>query len=104
MENQLFILLIFILSGYVIGILFDLFRITRKLFKLPNFVTYIEDVLFWILTGIILIFVIYNINGGAVRFYHIIGLLFGVFFYFISISRLIFKIISYFKTKFSHKA
>ena len=58
LENQLFILLIFILSGYVIGILFDLFRITRKLFKLPNFVTYIEDVLFWILTGIILIFVI----------------------------------------------
>ena len=40
--NQLFCLLIFILTGLVIGILFDIFRILRKSFKVPDIITYIK--------------------------------------------------------------
>ena len=41
------------MNGVIIGILFDFFRILRKSFKTPDFVTYIEDVIFWILTGLL---------------------------------------------------
>ena len=41
--NQFYLLCIFMISGLIIGILFDLFRILRKSFKTPDIITYIED-------------------------------------------------------------
>ena len=60
---------IYILCGISIGILFDIFRILRKSFKTPDFVTYIEDAIFGIITGIFLIFIIFIFNNGELRFY-----------------------------------
>ena len=54
--NQGYIFVIFILNGFLIGILFDIFRILRKSFKTKDIVTYIEDILFWIITGIFLLY------------------------------------------------
>ena len=48
--NQGIIFLIFVLNGFVIGFLFDIFRILRKSFKTTDTITCIEDILFWILT------------------------------------------------------
>ena len=48
--NQGIIFLIFVLNGFAIGFLFDIFRILRKAFKTTDTITYIEDILFWILT------------------------------------------------------
>ncbi len=48
--NQSYVFIIFIINGLIIGILFDLFRILRKSFKTTNTITYIEDILFWLLT------------------------------------------------------
>ena len=54
--NQAYLFLIFTINGIVIGILFDIFRILRKSFKTSDTITYIEDILFWILTGLILLY------------------------------------------------
>lgn len=89
--NQLFNLLIFILTGIVIGILFDIFRIIRRSFKTPDFITYIEDVLFWSLTGFILLFTIFTFNNGEIRLYIFIGLLFGLTIYLLTISKYLIK-------------
>ena len=53
--NQAYIFLIFVINGFLIGILFDIFRILRKSFKTKDIITYIEDILFWILTGLLLL-------------------------------------------------
>lgn len=58
--NQAYLFLIFTLNGVFIGLLFDVFRILRKSFKTTNFITYIEDILFWILAGISIIFSMYK--------------------------------------------
>lgn len=87
MINQLNTLLSFFLTGVFIGVLFDTFRVARKSFKTPDIITYIQDVLFWILTGLLLLFTIFTFTNGEVRLYMIISLLFGAFIYFISISR-----------------
>lgn len=50
--NQANLFLIFTINGVIIGLLFDFFRILRKSFNTKDFVTYIEDILFWILTRI----------------------------------------------------
>lgn len=48
--NQGILFIIFTLDGILIGILFDIFRILRKSFKTDDFITYIEDILFWLIS------------------------------------------------------
>ncbi len=63
MNNQAYSFIIFIINGILIGILFDIFRILRKSFKTSDFITCIEDVIFWILTGIISLYFIFCFNN-----------------------------------------
>ena len=83
---------IYILCGIFIGILFDIFRILRKSFKTPDFVTYIEDAIFGIITGIFLIFIIFIFNNGELRFYIFLALLLGNVLYLSTISKYFIKI------------
>ncbi len=87
MVTQINTLLAFFIAGVCIGIIFDFFRIIRKSFKTPDILTYIQDILFWILAGIILLFTIFTFTTGEIRIYMFIFLFFGLFIYFISISR-----------------
>ena len=57
--NQAYLFLIFVINGLLIGLLFDFFRILRLSFKTRDFVTYIEDIIFWIITGIIVLYSIF---------------------------------------------
>ncbi len=90
--NQAYIFMIFIIIGMLIGILFDFFRILRKSIKTKDFITYIEDVLFCVLTGVILLYSIFTFNSGEIRIYIFIGLLFGCLIYMLSISKYFVKI------------
>ncbi len=90
--EQIFNLFIFICTGMVIGIVFDIFRIIRKSFKTPDFVTYIEDILFWILTGFILLFSIFAFNNGELRLYIFLALILGLVIYLLTISKYFIKI------------
>ena len=95
MENQLYIFSIFILSGFLIGILFDVFRIFRKSFNTIDLVTYIEDFVFWIVSGLILLYCIFKFNNGELRLYIFIGVSSGFGIYMLLFSRLFIKISIY---------
>lgn len=104
--NQAYLFLIFILNGIIIGLLFDFFRILRRSFKTNNIITYIEDILFWILTGIILLYSIFTFNNGQIRLYLILGVMIGIISYILTISSILIninvKIIKFIK-KIIHK-
>lgn len=51
-EVQFDIVMYSILSGILIGIMFDLYNIIRGV-KIPKIIIIIEDILFWILTAVI---------------------------------------------------
>lgn len=89
-ETTLF--LIFLLVGIIIGLLFDIFRILRKSFKTPDFITYIEDIGFGILAGVILIFSIIVVNNGELRLFILLGIALGAILYFLTLSKLIIKV------------
>ena len=90
--NQTYLFIVFTIVGIIIGILFDIFRILRKSFKTKDIVTYIEDILFWILTGIIILFSMYRFSNGELRFFMIIGIIMGTLMYMITFSRYVIKI------------
>lgn len=85
--NQLYTLFCFIITGIAIGILFDIFRIFRKSFKTSDIIIYIHDFLFWILTGVILLFSIFTFNNGELRGYIFIGIIFGIILYILIFSK-----------------
>lgn len=95
MQNQVYIFLIFILNGFLIGILFDSFRILRKSFKTANFITNIEDIAFWILSGLLLIYSIFKFTDGNLRFYIFFGILLGYLLYLLIFSKIYIKISVY---------
>ena len=90
--NQAYLFVIFTINGIFIGLLFDFFRILRKSFKTTNFITYIEDILFWVITGISIIFSMYNFSNGELRLFMFIGLTMGITIYMLTISKIIIKI------------
>ncbi len=94
-NNQAVLFLIFSLNGVIIGLIFDFFRILRKSFKTSNLMTSIQDIIFWIITGISVIFFMYNFSDGTIRFYMFLSLLFGFIIYILAISQYIIKIFVY---------
>ena len=91
-QNQAYLFLVFSLTGVAIGILFDFFRILRKSIKTSNLVTYIQDILFWILTGIIVLYSIWYFNNGELRIFVFLGLIIGILIYMTTLSSIIVKI------------
>lgn len=84
--NQAYIFMIFILNGIVIGLLFDCFRVLRRTFKTNNIITYFQDVLFWILTGLILLYSIFTFSNGEIRLYMFLGVMVGCILYMLLLS------------------
>ena len=87
MQNQIYLLCIFTISGFLIGIFFDIFRILRKSFKTSDLVTHIEDFLFWIVTGIYLLFIIFKLSFGQIRIFMFASLIIGFIIYILTISK-----------------
>ena len=85
-QEQVFIL--FFIIGTIIGIIFDFFRVIRKSFKIPDHITFIQDILFFIMAGIIIIYGIIILNSGEIRLFLFLAIFFGMLIYFLTISNL----------------
>lgn len=90
--NQAHLFLIFVFNGILIGLLFDFFRISRKVFNTNDVMTYIEDILFWILAGAIMLYSIFIFNNGELRLFMFLGVILGAFVYMLFVSSYIIKI------------
>ena len=91
-QNQAYLFLVFSLTGVVIGILFDFFRILRRTIKTGNIATYIQDILFWILTGILILYNIWYFNNGEIRVYMFLGIIIGTLIYMSTLSNIFVKL------------
>ena len=89
--EQLFCLIAFTATGIVIGVLFDIFRILRRSFKTADWLTTLQDILFWILAGFVILFSIFKFNNGEIRSYIFIGIALGVLIYMLTLSKYIVK-------------
>jgi len=85
--SQLYSFLFFIGIGILIVLIFDIFRIFRKSFKTSNTITSIEDIIFCLIAGFILLYSIYKFNNGEIRLYIFLGIILGGFVYVITISK-----------------
>lgn len=70
----------------------QIFRVLRKSFRTSDMVTYIEDILFGILTGIFLIIMLFIFNNGQLRFFIFVAIFLGLLLYLLTISKYFIKI------------
>ena len=90
--EQLTSFIYFILTGIVLGIIFDVFRIARRTIKTSDFITNLEDVLFGLIAGVIILITIFKFNNGELRLYIFIGLGIGIILNMLFISKYFIKI------------
>ena len=98
-EDQALIFIVFTFTGILLGILFDFFRVFRRTFNTIDFITYLEDILYWILAGIIVLYNIWFFNNGEIRFFMIIGIIMGAIIYSLLFSPILIKIETMLLTK-----
>ena len=89
--EQLISFIYFIIIGVILSIIFDIFRILRRTMKTSDIVTNIQDILFCIISGIIILLSIFMFNNGELRLYIFIGISIGVILYMIFISKYFIK-------------
>lgn len=81
--------LLFITSieiGIIMGMIFDIIRVTRKIVKVPDFIVQIEDLIYWILCGLVGFYILYVTNYAEIRPFVFIGIVLGAVFYFATFS------------------
>ena len=86
-NSQIGIFLIYLIAGVLICLLYDIFRALRKTVKTPDLVTYIEDTIFWILVAIFLIYLIFVLSSGEIRFFMFIAICLGGIVYYFTLSK-----------------
>lgn len=90
--EQLTNFIYFMITGMILGIVFDIFRILRRSFKTSDIITNIQDIIFGVITGIIILSSIFLFNNGELRLYLFIGIGFGILLYLLLISNYFIKI------------
>lgn len=66
-----------LLCGAVLGFLFDLFRIPRRLYRVGVGWTLVWDLLYFAVAGGLTVYTLFSANAGVLRGYELIALLLG---------------------------
>lgn len=78
-ETKIFI--VFVLLGMLFSLIFDVFRAIRRVKKPNKFSLYIQDILFFLIIGIILIIILIYYMDSGIRLYNIFSIAIGVIIY-----------------------
>lgn len=90
--TQAYLFYVFLLTGILIGLIFDIFRILRKSFKTSDFVTIIQDIIFFIISSSLILYTVFKFNNGEIRSFVLIGLISGICIYLLIFSKIFIKI------------
>lgn len=70
-----------ILWGIILLAVYDMLRIFRRIIRHGKILLSLEDILFWIISGILIFKMMYKQNNGIIRGFAILGMGIGMLFY-----------------------
>lgn len=88
-SDQVIVFLWTTVCGMAVAFIYDLFRIFRKAVKTGDLLTFIQDVLYWIIAAVIMFITIFFSNDGELRGFLFLGALIGVVLYALLFSHII---------------
>ncbi len=82
MSRQVTLFIFSLLSGMTVGVLFDFYRVIRGFEDPGKVITAIQDILFWILTGVLIFLFMMYTNYAYMSFNVLMYNCIGLFLYF----------------------
>lgn len=83
-----------LLLGGVIGVLYDVFRVSRVAFRLSWLLVLLQDILFFLLAALLLWRYFLLQSSGEVRIFAVLGVLLGWVIYFFTLGCLVMRLAS----------
>lgn len=93
LSQQVTVFLSTISCGIITGFIYELFRLSRKLFQTSDFVVFICDTIFWLVSSVLSFATILYFNSGQLRWFLFAGFIIGGVIYFTLLSGIVSKII-----------
>jgi len=94
MSGQAWLFLTTVAAGFIIGLVYDIFRILRKAFRHRQWAVQLEDILFWVAGALLMFYFMLQSNYGEIRFFTIMGAALGMVIYFCSLSLVVMRVAS----------
>lgn len=82
LNGQVLTFVMTIVTGMLLGGLFDCYRALRCRFKPKTFMTWLADLLYWLVATVVMFIALVFSNWGELRFYVFIGVLSGLGLYY----------------------
>lgn len=82
-----------VITGAGVGLIFDLYRVSRGLIRPRWLLTALGDLLFWLLVAVLTYGVLLQVNSGEVRVFVFLGLFIGLFLYYRFVSTLVIRLV-----------
>ena len=92
MSGQAWLFLFTVITGFVIGFIYDIFRILRKTIPHSYLMVQLEDILYWICVSLLMFYFMLHRNYGEIRLFSIAGAALGGVLYFLTLSPVIIKV------------
>lgn len=88
-SSHIYIFVCALICGALISLVFDAFRIFRKMVKTSPLTVAIHDVVFWLLAALMLFGYVFLTNNGELRLFEFAGVFLGAIIYFLTLSKTI---------------
>ncbi|MEK6263940.1 MAG: spore cortex biosynthesis protein YabQ [Clostridium sp.] len=90
--GQVKLIIFGLLAGVITGVCFDIYRLIRGFGNTNKIMTIIQDLLFWVLTSIVVFIFLMYTNEGYINFYVYLCLIIGVYLYLKCLSTVFIKV------------
>jgi spore cortex biosynthesis protein YabQ len=88
-SDQVIVFLWTTVCGMAAAFIYDLFRIFRKAVKTGSLLTFVQDLLYWIIVAVIMSITVFYSNDGEIRGFLFLGAVIGAVLYAMMFSRII---------------
>ncbi len=84
--TQISVLLSTLYCGLFIGLIYEVLRLFRRVFRAGKWLTAFFDMLFWAIAALISALALFIINGGELRLYSVCGFIAGALLFILGVS------------------
>lgn len=89
LSEETTVFLIFVVVGMLFSVIFDVFRAMRKVKKMKNKTIYFQDIIYFLIIGMILLLIIINYMNTELRMYLILAIILGIIIYISIVGNLV---------------
>jgi len=93
LSEETTVFLVFVVMGMLFSVVFDLFRAVRKVRKLKNRTIYIQDIMYFLIIGTILLWLIITYMNTELRLYLIFAIILGVVIYISTVGNMVVNVL-----------